>query len=144
MRFSVWQYFQNTYLTLIRSSKSTSTHTLPSINLMKNSASEVFCTDHATSYQHAFKYIRQLAIHLRNSMKLKTKVLSLMSSGYLLPHQAHVSVCFRNPTNKCTTGNLSTPLIFGVSFWQKHVVRKQNYILGKWVRWSHWFILLSK
>lgn len=64
---------RNTYLTLIRSSKSTSTHTLPSINLMKNSASEVFCTDHATSYQHAFKYIRQLAIHLRNSMKLKTK-----------------------------------------------------------------------
>ncbi|KAI0744746.1 Noc2-domain-containing protein [Earliella scabrosa] len=64
---------KSTYLTLVRSCKSTSAHTLPSINLMKNSASELFCADHAASYQHAFGYIRQLAIHLRNSMKTKTK-----------------------------------------------------------------------
>ncbi|KAI0752195.1 Noc2-domain-containing protein [Fomes fomentarius] len=64
---------KSTYLTLVRSCKSTSAHTLPSINLMKHSASELFCADHATSYQHAFGYIRQLAIHLRNSMKTKTK-----------------------------------------------------------------------
>ncbi|KAH9476916.1 putative NOC2 family protein [Psilocybe cubensis] len=64
---------KSTYLTLLRSSKSTSAFTLPSINLMKNSASEVFCLDHATAYQHAFGYIRQLAIHLRNSMKIKSK-----------------------------------------------------------------------
>jgi nucleolar complex protein 2 len=44
---------------------------------MKNSASEVFCLDHATAYQHAFGYIRQLAIHLRNSMKVKSKVSDL-------------------------------------------------------------------
>lgn len=64
---------KGTYLTLIRSSRSTSAHTLPSINLMKNSASEVFCMDHTVAYHHAFGYIRQLAIHLRNSMKVKTK-----------------------------------------------------------------------
>ncbi|OJT12355.1 Nucleolar complex protein 2 [Trametes pubescens] len=64
---------KNTYLTLVRSCKSTSAHTLPAINLMKNSASELYCTDHSASYQHAFGYIRQLAIHLRNSMKTKTK-----------------------------------------------------------------------
>ncbi|TBU45669.1 Noc2-domain-containing protein [Dichomitus squalens] len=64
---------KSTYLTLVRSCKSTSAHTLPSINLMKNSASELFCADHAASYQHAFGYIRQLAVHLRNSMKTKTK-----------------------------------------------------------------------
>jgi len=40
---------------------------------MKNSASEIFCLDHQAAYQHAFCFIRQLAIHLRNSMKLKTK-----------------------------------------------------------------------
>jgi len=40
---------------------------------MKNSASEIFCIDHSTAYQHSFGYIRQLAIHLRNSMKMKTK-----------------------------------------------------------------------
>ncbi|KAF8637131.1 hypothetical protein AX17_003035 [Amanita inopinata Kibby_2008] len=61
------------YLTVIRSSKSTTPHTLPSINLMKNSASDVFCIDHSIAYQHAFGFIRQLAIHLRNSMKLRTK-----------------------------------------------------------------------
>jgi nucleolar complex protein 2 len=41
---------------------------------MKNSASEIYCLDAAIAYQHAFGYIRQLAIHLRNSMKVKTKV----------------------------------------------------------------------
>ncbi|KAG6891449.1 hypothetical protein C0992_006708 [Termitomyces sp. T32_za158] len=64
---------KGTYLTLIRSTKSTNVYSLPSVNLMKNSASEVFCIDHSTAYQHAFGYIRQLAIHLRNSMKVKTK-----------------------------------------------------------------------
>ncbi|KAL4071645.1 Noc2p family-domain-containing protein [Scleroderma yunnanense] len=64
---------KNAYLELVRSSKSTNVHKLPSVNLMKNSASELFCLDHATAYQHAFGYIRQLAIHLRNSMKAMTK-----------------------------------------------------------------------
>ncbi|KAI5120624.1 hypothetical protein M0805_009384 [Coniferiporia weirii] len=64
---------KSTYLTLLRNAKSTTAHTLPSINLMKNSASELFCADHAAAYQHAFGYIRQLAMHLRNSMKVKSK-----------------------------------------------------------------------
>ncbi|KAI0789169.1 Noc2-domain-containing protein [Abortiporus biennis] len=64
---------KSTYLTLVRSCKSTSAHTLPSINLMKNTASELYTMDHAAAYQHAFGYIRQLAIHLRNSMRMKTK-----------------------------------------------------------------------
>ncbi|KZV72289.1 Noc2-domain-containing protein [Peniophora sp. CONT] len=64
---------KSTYLQLVRSSKATSVHTLPSINLMKNSASEIFCLNHAAAYQHAFGYVRQLAIHLRTSMKMKTK-----------------------------------------------------------------------
>ncbi|KAI0077656.1 Noc2-domain-containing protein [Panus rudis PR-1116 ss-1] len=64
---------KNTYLTLVRSCKNTSAHTLPSINLMKNSASEIYTLDHAAAYQHAFGYIRQLAVHLRTSMRAKTK-----------------------------------------------------------------------
>ncbi|KAJ8502657.1 hypothetical protein ONZ45_g11555 [Pleurotus djamor] len=64
---------KGTYLSLVRSSKQTSSFTLPSITLMKNSASEIFCMDHGSAYQHAFGYIRQLAIHLRNSMKIKSK-----------------------------------------------------------------------
>lgn len=64
---------KKTYLEFVRSSKSTNIHRLPFINFIKNSASELFCIDHATAYQHAFGYIRQLGIHLRNSMKAKTK-----------------------------------------------------------------------
>jgi nucleolar complex protein 2 len=77
---------QGVYLTLVRSSKVTNAYSLPSINFMKHSASEIFCIDHATSYQHAFRYIRQLAIHLRNSMKVKTKVGGLSSAH---PHSIH-------------------------------------------------------
>ena len=40
---------------------------------MKNSASELYTIDHAAAYPHAFSYIRQLAILLRNSMKMKSK-----------------------------------------------------------------------
>ena len=65
---------QNTYLTLVRACKTTSAHTLPSINLMKNTASELYTMDHAASYEHGFGYIRQLAILLRNGVKAKSKV----------------------------------------------------------------------
>lgn len=61
------------YTGLVRSSKNTSVFTLPLINLMKNSGSGVFLINLEASYQIAFNYIRQLAIHLRNSIKLKTK-----------------------------------------------------------------------
>lgn len=75
MRYLIATGFdQNTYQTLVKFSKNTTAHTLSSITFMKNSASEIFCLDHQAAYQHAFGFIRQLAIRLRNSMKLKTKV----------------------------------------------------------------------
>ncbi|KAH9976631.1 Noc2-domain-containing protein [Lactifluus volemus] len=64
---------KSTYQTLVKSSKNTNSHSLPSITFMKNSASEIFCLNQQATYQHAFGFIRQLAIHLRSSMKLKTK-----------------------------------------------------------------------
>ncbi|CED85350.1 Predicted protein involved in nuclear export of pre-ribosomes [Phaffia rhodozyma] len=65
--------FKGLYLTFLRSCKQTTVHTLPAINLMKNSASEIYNLDPATAYQHAFGYIRQLAVHLRNSIKVQSK-----------------------------------------------------------------------
>ncbi|WAR59536.1 hypothetical protein PtB15_11B176 [Puccinia triticina] len=61
------------YTALIRSAKSTTVFTLPLINLMKNSASGLYLINPEISYPIVFSYIRQLAIHLRNSMKLKSK-----------------------------------------------------------------------
>ncbi|KAH9451186.1 hypothetical protein Pst134EB_018679 [Puccinia striiformis f. sp. tritici] len=61
------------YTGLIRSAKNTTVFSLPLINLMKNSGSGLFLVNTETSYPIVFSYIRQLAIHLRNSMKLKSK-----------------------------------------------------------------------
>lgn len=58
-----------TYRALIASSMQTTIYNLPSIHLMKNSATELFAIDSTASYQHAFGYIRQLAIHLRQTLK---------------------------------------------------------------------------
>ncbi|PVF96820.1 Noc2-domain-containing protein [Serendipita vermifera] len=62
---------KGTYTTLLKISKATSAHFLPAINLMKNTAVELYLLDHATSYQHAFGYIRQLAVNLRSSIKVR-------------------------------------------------------------------------
>lgn len=60
---------QGSYTTLLRASKSTNPHSLPSITLMKNTAVDLYCIDQEASYQLAFGYIRQLAVTLRNALK---------------------------------------------------------------------------
>ncbi|KAF7730563.1 Nucleolar Complex 2 protein [Apophysomyces ossiformis] len=73
---------KNVYLTFVRNCKTTNQHTLPAINLMRNLAVELYGINQDLSYQQAFIYIRQLAIHLRGAMQLKTKVLShIMLNG---------------------------------------------------------------
>jgi Noc2p family len=88
---------------------------------MKNSASEIFCLNHQAAYQHAFRFIRQLAIHLRNSMKLKTKVFQF---EYLRPSQMVYLSKHRSRTNKFIIGNMSMPLIFGP--WSLHELAKSK------------------
>ncbi|KAG8810553.1 Nucleolar Complex 2 protein, partial [Serendipita sp. 399] len=62
---------KGTYSTFLRNCKSTNVHSLPAINLMKNTGADLYSIDPATSYQHAFGYIRQLAVTLRNTLKAK-------------------------------------------------------------------------
>lgn len=59
---------KTTYEGVVRGSRNTSTYTLAGINLMKNSAAEIWGIDQAVSYTTGFNFIRQLALHLRSSI----------------------------------------------------------------------------
>ncbi|BES87430.1 nucleolar complex protein 2 [Nesidiocoris tenuis] len=61
------------YIAYIRGSKFVSANTLPQINFMKRCLVDMYKLDPALSYQHAFLYIRQLAIHLRNAVTIHKK-----------------------------------------------------------------------
>ena len=52
----------------MRSCKLYSESTHESFTVMRNCVTELYSMDPVTAYQHAFVYIRQLAIHVRNAM----------------------------------------------------------------------------
>ncbi|EPX72627.1 noc complex subunit Noc2 family protein [Schizosaccharomyces octosporus yFS286] len=60
--------FKHMYLTMIRISSYTTVHTLAAINFMKNSCADIFLLNPESCYLIAFRYIRQLAITLRNTI----------------------------------------------------------------------------
>lgn len=56
------------YSSLLQNCRHTNIYSMPAINFCKNSATELFGIDETISYQVGFEYVRQLAVHLRNSM----------------------------------------------------------------------------
>ncbi|CAD6587230.1 MAG: Nucleolar Complex 2 protein, partial [Tremellales sp. Tagirdzhanova-0007] len=63
---------RNAYRALLPPSRNISAHSLPSLNLMKNTASELYFLSPDKSYPHAFTFIRMLAVHLRNVVRSST------------------------------------------------------------------------
>ncbi|AGO12971.1 AaceriADL277Wp [[Ashbya] aceris (nom. inval.)] len=64
---------KTTYSSFIKFCRKTNVHTMHLINFQKNSAAALFGIDATVSYNIGFEYIRQLAIHLRNSINATTK-----------------------------------------------------------------------
>ena len=65
---------QKAYLAYVKNCAFTSAQSWPLIHLMRRSLVELYSIDPTVSYQRAFLYIRQLAIHLRNAKLDKKKV----------------------------------------------------------------------
>jgi nucleolar complex protein 2 len=61
------------YQGLVKGARNTTVHSIQGINLMKNTASELWGIDSTVGYTIGFGFIRQLAIHLRTSITNKTK-----------------------------------------------------------------------
>ncbi|CEP64095.1 mRNA-binding ribosome synthesis protein NOC2 LALA0_S10e02146g [Lachancea lanzarotensis] len=64
---------KTTYSSFIKSCRKTNIRTMPLINFQKNSSAELFGIDEVLGYQVGFEYVRQLAVHLRNSITASTK-----------------------------------------------------------------------
>ncbi|KAJ5226431.1 hypothetical protein N7468_007656 [Penicillium chermesinum] len=62
-----------TYEGVVKGSRNTTIHTLAGVNLMKNSAAEIWGIDQNVSYTTGFSFIRQLAMHLRSSITNTSK-----------------------------------------------------------------------
>ena len=66
-----------TYLSYAQRSRfgtaSNVTTVLPTLTFMGNCIVELYTLDYASAYQHAFVYIRQLALHLRTALMKKSK-----------------------------------------------------------------------
>lgn len=61
------------YQGLVKGARNTTVHNIQGINLMKNTASELWGLDATVGYTTGFGFIRQLAVHLRTSITNKTK-----------------------------------------------------------------------
>jgi len=110
---------RSTYQGLIKSSRSTTIYNLGGINLMKNSGLELWgLVEPQIAYTTGFTFIRQLAIHLRNSIKnnANDSYKSVYNWQYIhsLDFWSRVLAAHCEPLREATTGGESPlrPLIY--------------------------------
>lgn len=72
-------FIQKMYVSYVTNCKFISQNSVPAVNFMRKSLTELFSLNEVVTYNHAFLYIRQLAIHLRSAITLKKKVSGILS-----------------------------------------------------------------
>lgn len=107
------------YQGLIKGSRNTTVHNIAGHNLMKNSAAELWGLATATlAYTTGFAFIRQLAIHLRNSIKNNSndsyKTVYNWQYTHSLDFWSRVLSMHCDPIREATSGKESSlrPLIY--------------------------------
>ena len=132
------------YMAYIRNAKFTSPNTWPMIHFMRRSLAEIFLLDANLAYKHAFIYIRQLTIHLRNAMmnnsnanksdskKKKENPLQTVS----IFQSCEKIVKSKVPKKLGKYGfclHFSNKVLFHNFFWRKIVLRMANVIMWEFL-----------
>jgi nucleolar complex protein 2 len=110
--------FKTVYQGLIKGARNTTIHTIQGINLMKNSAAELWGIDPGVGYTTGFTFIRQLAIHLRSSITNNQKESYKTVYNWQYVHSLDFWSCVLsehcNPLKEAETGKDSSlrPLIY--------------------------------
>jgi nucleolar complex protein 2 len=136
--------FKGLFLSLVRTSHKYTIHTLPVIGFLMSSVVNLYSTDMEAAYQHAYVYIRQLAVHLRSALQEQSqhnvravfnwqflnalRCWGLVVSTYHLPQQLGPLI---HPVVQIATGLLdlfSSPRMFPMHL---HVVEMLNHISSR-------------